>query len=131
MFLCVRYSVNGQEYWDNNNSANFQVDFRKKYLPQNGKDGARGKGNGALPRSNRRRNTHDGRPVSTPSSFSEFNNEEASTMTSPSTRFLASLGLVFGSSPSPAATLPVTTLPRACRRPAALRSRTDMTLAPL
>lgn len=75
MFLCVRYSVNGQEYWDNNNSANFQVDFRKKYLPQNGKDGARGKGNGALPRSNRRRNTHDGRPVSTPSSFSEFNNE--------------------------------------------------------
>ncbi|CAH0041371.1 unnamed protein product [Clonostachys rhizophaga] len=75
MFLCVRYSVNGQEYWDNNNSANFQVDFRKKYLPQNGKDGARGKGNGALPRSNRRRNTHDGRPVARPSSFSEFNNE--------------------------------------------------------
>jgi hypothetical protein len=32
MFLCIRYSVNGQQYWDNNNSLNFQVDFRKKPL---------------------------------------------------------------------------------------------------
>jgi hypothetical protein len=32
MFLCIRYSVNGREYWDNNNSLNFQVDFRKKPL---------------------------------------------------------------------------------------------------
>ncbi|RKF81132.1 hypothetical protein GcM3_038004 [Golovinomyces cichoracearum] len=30
MFFCVKYCVNGVEYWDNNNSINFQVDFRKK-----------------------------------------------------------------------------------------------------
>jgi hypothetical protein len=29
----------GVEYWDNNNSTNFQVDFRKKAIPQNGKKG--------------------------------------------------------------------------------------------
>ncbi|KAF2751459.1 carbohydrate-binding module family 21 protein [Sporormia fimetaria CBS 119925] len=30
LFLCVRYSVNGQDFWDNNNSMNYQVDFIKK-----------------------------------------------------------------------------------------------------
>ncbi|TQS36186.1 hypothetical protein Golomagni_03369 [Golovinomyces magnicellulatus] len=30
MFFCVKYCVNGLEYWDNNNAINFQVDFRKK-----------------------------------------------------------------------------------------------------
>jgi hypothetical protein len=30
LLLCVRYQVNGQEYWDNNNSMNYQVDFSKK-----------------------------------------------------------------------------------------------------
>ncbi|KAH6645641.1 putative phosphatase regulatory subunit-domain-containing protein [Truncatella angustata] len=34
LFFCVRYNVNGLEYWDNNNNLNFQVDFRK-VLPQN------------------------------------------------------------------------------------------------
>ncbi|KAH7126099.1 putative phosphatase regulatory subunit, partial [Dactylonectria macrodidyma] len=29
LFFCIRYSVNGQDYWDNNASRNFQVDFRK------------------------------------------------------------------------------------------------------
>lgn len=27
MFICVRYSVNGRDYWDNNNNLNFHVDF--------------------------------------------------------------------------------------------------------
>ncbi|KAK2122413.1 hypothetical protein NOF04DRAFT_1196456 [Fusarium oxysporum II5] len=27
MFLCIRYVVGGQEFWDNNSYANFQVDF--------------------------------------------------------------------------------------------------------
>ena len=35
MFFCVKYFVNGKEYWDNNDSANFQINFRKKYKPQN------------------------------------------------------------------------------------------------
>lgn len=29
LLLCVRYAVGGQEYWDNNNSMNYQVDFIK------------------------------------------------------------------------------------------------------
>ena len=42
LFFCVRYNVNGQEYWDNNNSINYQVDFSKKARPQNGKNGMPG-----------------------------------------------------------------------------------------
>ncbi|KAI0428065.1 putative phosphatase regulatory subunit-domain-containing protein [Xylaria sp. FL1042] len=57
LFFCIRYNVNGLEYWDNNNNVNFQVDFRKKVLPQNGKKGAQGASSRpALPRSNRRTN---------------------------------------------------------------------------
>ncbi|KAF8423595.1 putative phosphatase regulatory subunit-domain-containing protein [Tirmania nivea] len=46
LFFCIRYCVGGQEFWDNNSDMNFQVDFRKRYLPQNGKPGRI-----ALPRS--------------------------------------------------------------------------------
>ncbi|KAL2270628.1 hypothetical protein VTJ83DRAFT_2812 [Remersonia thermophila] len=56
LYFCIRYSVNGQEYWDNNYGTNFQVDFRKKFLPQNGKKGAAGAASrpfGGLPKSNR------------------------------------------------------------------------------
>jgi len=78
LYLCVRYSVNGQEYWDNNASANFQVDFRKKHLPQNGKNnfrGATGRSRNSLPRSNRRQNSSIERPKSMPASLQEFGNE--------------------------------------------------------
>jgi len=57
LYFCIRYTVNGQEHWDNNNGTNFQVDFRKKMLPQNGKKGAVGAGSrpfSGLPKSNRR-----------------------------------------------------------------------------
>lgn len=30
LYLCIRYNVNGAEYWDNNNEGNFQVAFKKK-----------------------------------------------------------------------------------------------------
>lgn len=43
MFFCVRYSVNGQDYWDNNNSINYQVDFAKNLTPRNGGQGAQAK----------------------------------------------------------------------------------------
>lgn len=46
LFMCIRYCVGGKELWDNNHGMNFQVDFKKKYLPQNGKSGQM-----ALPRS--------------------------------------------------------------------------------
>ncbi|KAH7190385.1 putative phosphatase regulatory subunit-domain-containing protein [Fusarium oxysporum] len=34
---CIRYIVNGQEFWDDNNSLNYQVSFRRKEPPKNGK----------------------------------------------------------------------------------------------
>lgn len=57
MFFCVKYCVNGQEYWDNNNSTNYQIDFRKKAKPQNGKKGTQGAASRpahSLPRSNKK-----------------------------------------------------------------------------
>ncbi|KAL7627210.1 hypothetical protein AAE478_003986 [Parahypoxylon ruwenzoriense] len=59
LFFCIRYNVNGLEYWDNNDDFNFQVDFRKKLLPQAGK-GLQGATSSrpinGLPRSTRRAN---------------------------------------------------------------------------
>ncbi|SPO00577.1 related to GIP2 Glc7p-interacting protein [Cephalotrichum gorgonifer] len=70
MYFCIRYNVNGQEYWDNNGGSNFNVGFHKKYLPQNGKGGYRGAGSravGELPRSTRRADPDSAsRPKSTP-----------------------------------------------------------------
>ncbi|KAG9241370.1 putative phosphatase regulatory subunit-domain-containing protein [Calycina marina] len=57
MFFCVKYCVAGQEYWDNNNSTNYQIDFRKKAKPQNGKKGIQGASSRpahTLPRSNKK-----------------------------------------------------------------------------
>jgi len=74
MFFCVKYSVNGQEYWDNNNSTNFQVDFRKKAKPQNGKKGMQGAASrpvNALPRSNKKSPPAE-RPKSMPVAFDDF-----------------------------------------------------------
>ena len=34
MFICVRYNVGGQEYWDNNSSGNFRVEFVKREAPK-------------------------------------------------------------------------------------------------
>ncbi|KID96907.1 hypothetical protein MAJ_07175, partial [Metarhizium majus ARSEF 297] len=78
LFFCIRYTVNGQEYWDNNNSTNFQVDFKKQHLPQNGKhnfQGAASKPLNGLPRSNRRQSGASTlRPVSMPASLDAFGN---------------------------------------------------------
>ncbi|KAI8954019.1 putative phosphatase regulatory subunit-domain-containing protein [Xylaria longipes] len=70
LYLCIRYNVNGLEYWDNNDHMNFQVDFHKRFLPQNGKkriQGASSRPANALPRSNRRTNPSTmARPKSMP-----------------------------------------------------------------
>ncbi len=75
MFFCVRYSVNGQEYWDNNNATNFKVDFRKKAKPQNGKKGAPGASSRpvdqSLPRSGKK-SPPAARPKSMPVAFDDF-----------------------------------------------------------
>jgi len=76
MFFCVKYCVNGQEYWDNNSSTNFQVDFRKKYKPQNGKKGYQGAASRpvtALPRSHRKSTSVTGqRPKPIQAAFDDF-----------------------------------------------------------
>ncbi|UNI19349.1 protein phosphatase regulator gac1 [Purpureocillium takamizusanense] len=87
LFFCVRYAVNGHEFWDNNGSTNFQVDFRKKHLPQNGKNNFGGaasrpanSNNNGLPRSSNRRPNNNLpssalRPVSVPVSLDAFGSE--------------------------------------------------------
>ncbi|KAK5989656.1 Protein phosphatase 1 regulatory subunit 3A [Cladobotryum mycophilum] len=76
LFFCIRYTVNGQEFWDNNNMANFQVDFKKKHKAQNGKNnfqGASSRPANGLPRSNRRQNPSTvPRPISMPPTFDDF-----------------------------------------------------------
>lgn len=74
MFFCVRYNVNGKEYWDNNNSINYQVDFSKTFKPRNGKQGAQAKSTrplNALPRSRPSATFSSPRPRSMPS-FDDF-----------------------------------------------------------
>lgn len=54
LLLCVRYQANGSEYWDNNNSINYQVDFAKKVKQQQQQPKPRrsnSAGLGAIPRS--------------------------------------------------------------------------------
>lgn len=75
LYFCIRYNVNGQEHWDNNNGVNFQADFRKKHLPQNGKRpiGAACRPLNGLPKSNRRSNPSTApRPKSMPAGSDEF-----------------------------------------------------------
>jgi hypothetical protein len=77
LYFCMKYNVNGLEFWDNNDSMNFQVDFRKKPLSRNGNKNAQGASSrpaNALPRSNRRSNPSTAtRPKSMPvGSLDEF-----------------------------------------------------------
>lgn len=77
LYFAIKYCVNGQEFWDNNNGTNFQVDFRKKMLPQNGKKviGAANRPANGLPRSHRRSSpSASPRPKSMPVGFDDFGN---------------------------------------------------------
>jgi hypothetical protein len=74
MFFCVKYAVNGVEYWDNNDGTNFQVDFRKKAKQRNGKKGmqpASARPVNGLPRS-RNKSALLPRPRSMPVAFDDF-----------------------------------------------------------
>ncbi|OAP54731.1 hypothetical protein AYL99_11179 [Fonsecaea erecta] len=74
LFFCIRYSVNGQEFWDNNAGANYQVDFSKKSKspPTKSSPGLGERPLNALPRSRPSPPTSSGRPVSMPISFDDF-----------------------------------------------------------
>jgi hypothetical protein len=74
LLICVRYNVNGQEYWDNNNNMNYQVDFIKKNAPRPAKQGSNAGTLGSIPRSRHSPST-TGRPRSFPaSSDDDFGN---------------------------------------------------------
>lgn len=71
MFFCVKYCVKGMEYWDNNNSTNYQVDFHKKILPRSVKQGwNQAPTSKPLPRSNHRSPALQ--PKATPLEFDDF-----------------------------------------------------------
>lgn len=75
MFFCVRYNVNGTEFWDSNGNMNFQVDFAKKALPQRGKQGMPGNAArplNALPRSKPSLTSSSGRPRPKSTAFEVF-----------------------------------------------------------
>jgi len=70
LLLCVRYQVNGQELWDNNNNMNYQVDFTRKTKGGKPRAPAQGAGTlGAIPRS--RHTSNASRPRSYPATFDE------------------------------------------------------------
>lgn len=70
MFVCIRYTVNGREFWDNNNGVNFQVDFLKSPKAATGKS-SRGS-RPALPRSRTFSSSQTSRPHSMPPSFDDL-----------------------------------------------------------
>lgn len=74
MFMCIRYIVGGQEYWDNNNSMNYQVDFSKKEksVAGSGVSTASPRQASPLPRSRALPTSSSTRPRSMPSSFDDF-----------------------------------------------------------
>jgi hypothetical protein len=74
LFFCVKYTVNGVDYWDNNSGFNYQVDFSKKAKASPSKaPGLGARPLGALPRSSSTTNTSSaGRPRSYPTSFDDF-----------------------------------------------------------
>ncbi|KAF9883621.1 hypothetical protein FE257_003128 [Aspergillus nanangensis] len=75
MLICIRYSVNGQEYWDNNNSMNYQVNFLKSPISSPGIPRLAAKPptptRAPLPRS-RTFASFGSRPHSMPASFDDF-----------------------------------------------------------
>ncbi|KHJ30105.1 putative protein phosphatase regulator [Erysiphe necator] len=71
MFFCVKYSVNGGEYWDNNNYKNFQLDFRKKVKAKAAN--MTRLSSSSLPHSTRR--STFSRPKSMPPSFEDYTDE--------------------------------------------------------
>ncbi|KAJ5499297.1 phosphatase regulatory subunit [Penicillium expansum] len=68
MFMCIRYNVEGREYWDNNDSVNYQIDFHKVPKTPMSKP-ASGGSRPALPRSRSFTSSHTVRPQSMPPNY--------------------------------------------------------------
>lgn len=79
LLLCVRYNVDGKEFWDNNSKHNFQVDFTKKIItnPQmRARSNAKGASSGrpSIPRS--RNSTTKSATVPRPRSYPSATDDE-------------------------------------------------------
>ncbi|KAJ5482778.1 hypothetical protein N7539_006224 [Penicillium diatomitis] len=71
MFVCIRYNVDGQEHWDNNQNKNYQVDFVK--VPKSAPRKAAAPSRPSLPRSRTfTGSTSSSRQQSMPPSFDNF-----------------------------------------------------------
>ncbi|KAJ5835455.1 phosphatase regulatory subunit [Penicillium robsamsonii] len=68
MFMCIRYNVAGQEYWDNNDTVNYQIDFHKVPKTPASKPPSGGS-RPALPRSRSFTSSHGMRPQSMPITY--------------------------------------------------------------
>ncbi|RJE24937.1 hypothetical protein PHISCL_02701, partial [Aspergillus sclerotialis] len=77
MFACVRYNVGGKEYWDNNNSMNYQVDFLKKPKSKPEQRVSPSGPRPPLPRSRSFAGSHVSRPHSMPPSFDDFSDMDS------------------------------------------------------
>lgn len=79
LYFCVRYNVNGQEFWDSNNSTNYQVDFAKKPKAKAATvqqpNGVATRPLNGLPRSRPSPPVSSGRPKSMPISFDDFGSD--------------------------------------------------------
>ncbi|EAW14344.1 protein phosphatase regulator GAC1 [Aspergillus clavatus NRRL 1] len=76
MFVCIRYSVAGQEFWDNNNFMNYQVNFVKTPKPRpESRCPSTSSSRPALPRSKSFAGSHS-RPHTMASSFDTLDNFE-------------------------------------------------------
>ncbi|PYH95237.1 protein phosphatase regulatory subunit Gac1 [Aspergillus ellipticus CBS 707.79] len=72
MFVCVRYNVGGQEFWDNNNSQNYQINFIRTPKAKPGSSAPPpAKPRTSLPRSRSFVGSNN-RPHSMPPSFDAF-----------------------------------------------------------
>lgn len=61
MFFCIRYSTDGSDYWDNNNSFNYQIDFNrvKKKMNINNSNNIVMNNSKGIPRRRRRSNSDE------------------------------------------------------------------------
>lgn len=77
MFACIRYTVNGKEYWDNNNSMNYQVGFSQADKSKPEQRASPAAPRPPLPRSRSFVDSHLIRPHSTPPSFDDFSDMDS------------------------------------------------------
>lgn len=98
LLMCMRYSVNGQEFWDNNDNMNYSVEFVKRSKPAEVKSSpvAASIGSRPIPRSRHNSAVSTSRPRSMPSFEDDFS---SGFETDTSIKFRSGQGRGFGQPP--------------------------------